>query len=250
MTSKIVALITGANGGIGYETALVFAKASEEYHVLVGSRSLEKGEKAVEEIKKQKIKGDVSLIQLDVTDDTSITKAVAKVEAEFGKLDVLVNNAGIFPKVETTPREYFQKTFETNTIGPAVVTDAFLPLMTKAESARLVYVSSGLGSIALKEKSPAGTPRDLYLAYCMSKAALNMLMVADSVDLTERGMKVFAVCPGYVVSNLTGEKGRQDRIAKGAGSPVVSAETILSCVEGRRDADAGKFVYKDGVYAW
>jgi len=249
-SSKTIVFITGASGGIGFETASLFASISS-FHVIVGARSVEKGEKAVSEIKSQKPQGTISFVQIDVTDDKSINDAAATVEKDFGRVDVLINNAGIISHAETL-RDQLRETFETNTIGAAVVSQTFRPLLLKSQKAKIINISSGLGSITemLDPKSPyfkAAVP-----AYMMSKAALNMLTAYDSAHLGDKGVKVWSFCPGYVVTNLTGtgEKGVQDRIARGAKSPKESAEGLLAIVEGKRDADLGKFINKNGIYGW
>jgi NAD(P)-dependent dehydrogenase (short-subunit alcohol dehydrogenase family) len=218
----------------------------------VASRSIEKGEAAIKEIEAKLLPGSVSLIQLDVTDDESINNAVAKVDKEFGHLDILINNAGIQVYDDSPLSNRLRKTFETNSIAPAVVSEAFLPLLKNSTRARLIYVGSGLGSIARKLDKNWNTATALSLPYRMSKAALNMLIAYDHIELEPFGIKVHGVCPGYVVTNLsgTGEKGIQQRKEKGAGSPASSGQFILSIVEGKRDRDAGTLVYKDGVHPW
>jgi len=217
----------------------------------VGSRSVEKGEKALSELKAQNPKGTLSLIQLDVTDGKSIANAVTAVEKEFGHLDVLINNAGIATYKETLI-ENLRASFETNTFGAAVVTDSFKSLLLKSKNARLIYVSSGLGSISKRSdpKDPFGAMHEY--PYHMAKAAMNMLMACDYALLGPKGLKAWAYCPGYVVTDLsgTGEKGRQERIDNGAGNPRDSAIGLLAIIEGKRDADVGKFVHRDGLYDW
>lgn len=186
-----------------------------------------------------------------MTDQKSIEAAVASIRNEFGHLDVLINNAGIISHQKATI-DQLRETFETNAFGPAIVTEKFLPLLEKSNGARLIYVSSGLGSINMRLD-----PKDPYkmipgLAYRMSKAALNMLVACDFVNYGPKGMKVWAFDPGYVVTNLsgTGEKGRQERVKNGAGDPKVSAKALADVVAGKRDDDVGKFVYEKGVYPW
>ncbi|TVY84110.1 Short-chain dehydrogenase/reductase tropE [Lachnellula suecica] len=228
-SNKTVVLITGANGGIGYETALLLATSATSFHVIVGARSAEKGEKAVSDIKSQSPKGTLSHVQLDVTDSNSIKNAVSTVEKDFGRIDVLINNAGIISHA-TALIDQLRETFETNTFGPAIVTEAFTPLLLKSKSPKLIYVSSNLGSITWRSD-----PTNPYYAlpapaYRMSKAALNMLLACDYATLGSKGVKAWAYCPGYVVTNLsgTGEKGRQERVERGAGSAVDSAKGILA----------------------
>jgi NAD(P)-dependent dehydrogenase (short-subunit alcohol dehydrogenase family) len=191
------------------------------------------------------------LLQLDVTDQKSIADAVASVTKDFGRLDVLINNAGIISHGDTLEKQ-LRETFETNTFGPALVTDAFQSLLEKSNDARLIYVSSDLGSIAGKCDPNSPYYKLPATAYRMSKAALNMLMACNQADLGPKGFKVWAFNPGYVVTNLsgTGEKGRQERIRNGAGDASVSAKALANVVEGKRDADVGKHVHKDGIHLW
>jgi NAD(P)-dependent dehydrogenase (short-subunit alcohol dehydrogenase family) len=132
------------------------------------------------------------------------------------------------------------------------VTEKFLPLLEKSKGARLVYVSSGLGSINMRLD-----PKDPYkmlqaLAYRMSKAAINMLVACDVMNYGPKGMKVWAFDPGYVVTNLsgTGEKGKRERVKNGAGDPKVSAKALAAVLAGKRDEDVGKFIHENGVYPW
>jgi NAD(P)-dependent dehydrogenase (short-subunit alcohol dehydrogenase family) len=187
--------------------------------------------------------------QLDVTNAQSISDAVAKVEKDFGRLDVLINNAGI-TSTATPFITQLREVFETNTFAPAVVTENFLPLLEKSKDARVIYVSSGLGSLELRADESDPYYKLPAVSYRMSKAALNMLALCHHAELKEKGIKVFAMDPGYVVTNLTGEADRERRVRNGAGDPRVSAETLLSIVDGRRDGDVGKFLHKDGVYPW
>ncbi|KAH8763351.1 short chain dehydrogenase [Hyaloscypha sp. PMI_1271] len=248
---KTIVLITGGNGGIGYLTAERLAALSPDYHVIIASRNQEQGEKALSELRKENPKGSFALIQLDVTDQESITAAAEFVEKQHGRLDILINNAGIIPK--TTPLiNNLREGFGTNTFGPAVVTEAFTPLLEKSKNARLIYVTSGLGSITDRLDPSNKFYKLSATTYRMNKAALNMLAACHHVELGPKGIKVWAFDPGYVVTNLsgTGEKGIQERIANGAGDPKESAEGIVDCVDGRRDNDVGKFVHKDGFYLW
>ncbi|KFY98339.1 hypothetical protein V500_01736 [Pseudogymnoascus sp. VKM F-4518 (FW-2643)] len=250
-SKKTIVLITGSNGGIGYLTAESLAASSPDYHVIVCSRNQERGEKALQDIQKKFPKGSFSLVRLDVTDPKSVTDAAALVSRDFGRLDVLVNNAGVIP-VTTPFLQELRETFETNTFGAAIVSEAFVPLLEKSKNARLIYISSELGSIT-ERSDPSGIYYKVpTTAYRMSKAALNMLMMCHHVELRPKGVKVWAFNPGYVVTDLsgTGEAGRQERIANGAGDPRESAEGILACIDGRRDADVGKFVNKSGFHSW
>ncbi|KAL8823416.1 MAG: hypothetical protein Q9191_005877 [Dirinaria sp. TL-2023a] len=248
MTSKTIVLITGANSGIGFDSSAAIAAASADYHVVMGSRSLEKGQKALSELQARKLPGSLSLVQLDVTDEASISQAVQSIAHDFGRLDVLVNNAGIVSKAPTFKAD-LRETLETNTIAPAAVTEAFTDLLLKSEKARLIYVSSDLGSLTLKQDKSYKYHGITAVAYRMSKAALNMLMLCHEAQF-EGKIRVFAFNPGFVVTNLTGEEDRQSRIDRGAGSSEGSAQTLRSIVVGERDADAGQFVVAEGVLPW
>ena len=215
----------------------------------MASRSIEKGKAASEAIQAADIKGKVSSVQLDVTDEASIAAAVKQVEKDHGRLDVLVNNAGISSKAPTL-KEQLEATFQTNVVGAAIVAEAFTPLLLKSAHPYLVHVSSGLGSIlGASDKTSHAYELDAR-AYRMSKAALNMLAVQDARTLGKQGVKVFAFCPGLVESNLRGETEQEKTAGGKAGDPEESGRSILAIVEGKRDEDVGTFVHKDGVYPW
>jgi NAD(P)-dependent dehydrogenase (short-subunit alcohol dehydrogenase family) len=217
----------------------------------MASRSLEKAKSAMSEIEAAGIKGQLSTVQLDVTDKKSIEQAVAIVQQEFGRLDVLVNNAAVGsrdPDVKTR----FQLCMDTNVIGPAVVSAAFRPLLLKSSKPYSIYVSSGVGSLARASDPRSATYRSLSNgeAYRASKAALNMLALQESIEFSSTALKVFAFCPGFVRSNLRGESEDARSGWGAAGDPKLSGEGILSIMQGERDADAGQFVHKDGIYPW
>jgi NAD(P)-dependent dehydrogenase (short-subunit alcohol dehydrogenase family) len=234
---------------VGFETTRAIAASSPNYHVIMGSRSLEKGQKSMSELQEENLQGSLSLTQLDVTDQKSISDAAAKIEQEFGRIDVLINNAGITSKATPFIQE-LREIFETNTFGPAIVTEAFLPLLEKSKDAHLVYVSSDLGSITLKGDESWKHQKVPAVAYRMSKAALNMLAMCHHVEYKDRGIKVFTFNPGFVVTNLTGEADRERRINSGAGDPADSARALLAIVDGIRDNEAGKHLHQHGVHPW
>jgi len=185
-----------------------------------------------------------------VTDQKSIENAVSSITQEVGRLDVLINNAGIASFAKPFVAE-LREIFETNVFGAANITENFLPLLSESNDARLIYVSSGLGNISRR-----ADPADLFYkvdatSYRMAKAALNMLTACHHYEHAPR-IKVWAFCPGYVVTDLsgTGEQGREERRERGAGDPKVSGENLAKIVHGERDADVGKFVHGDGVYPW
>ena len=215
----------------------------------MASRSLEKGNAASEAIQSTGIKGKILSIQLDITDESSIAAAAKKVEKDHGRLDVLVNNAGVYSKAPTLKGQ-LETTLNTNVIGAGLMTEAFIPLLLRSSNPYLLYISSTLGSLTLASDPARFDYRVDARVYRMSKAALNMLVLQDSKNLEKHGVKVFAVCPGLVESNLRGQD-QEERSAGGkAGSPEKSGQTILRIIEGERETDVGKFVHKDGVYPW
>jgi NAD(P)-dependent dehydrogenase (short-subunit alcohol dehydrogenase family) len=203
------------------------------------------------EIEAADTKGLLSTVQLDVTDEKSIEQAVALVHQKFGRLDVLVNNAAVGSR-DPDVKTHFQLCMDTNVIGPAVVSAAFRPLLLKSQKPYSIYVSSIGGSMAQASDPTSAVYRSIPNgeAYRASKAALNMIALQESIEFNSTALKVFAFCPGFVRSNL---RGRSEEARSGwgkAGDPKLSGETILSIIQGERDADAGQFVHKDGVYPW
>ena len=228
---KTIALITGANQGIGLQIAKDLA--AHGYTVLVGSRDLGRGQAAA-----QTIDGDARAVQLDVTDQASVLAAGAYVEREFGRLDVLINNAAI-SNTSKTPEmslaEFVQSTsaskasldevravWETNAFGVLTVTQVMLPLLRKSAAARIVNVSSGAGSLTLNS-DPAFAHRPMFgPVYPASKAAMNAITVAFAVELEKEGIKVNAVSPGFTKTNLNAFEGTET-LEQGAAQAVKMA---------------------------
>ncbi|HEY1177501.1 MAG TPA: SDR family oxidoreductase [Phytomonospora sp.] len=199
--AETIALVTGANKGLGRET--VRRLAAEGWTVVLGARDRARGERAAAELG-----GDVVFVELDVTSDDSVAAAARVVADRFGRLDVLVNNAGVGAppsSAEETPAEELRAVFDVNVLGPVRVTRAFLPLLRKGTDPRIVMVSSGMGSIATYADPLIPVPP--MLAYPASKAALNMLtsQYARALD----GIRVNAVDPGFTATDLTGGAGFQ-----------------------------------------
>ncbi|KAL8944439.1 MAG: hypothetical protein Q9211_000581, partial [Gyalolechia sp. 1 TL-2023] len=181
----------------------------------MAGRSLEKVNRAMAEIASGGIRGSLSAVHLDVTDEASIRQAAQHVHDKHGRLDALINNAAV-GCVDPNIKTRMQLSMETNAIGPAVVADAFRPLLLQSDNPYSVYVSSSLGSLSMVTNAvPDGFPLFPNMdAYRMSKAALNMLMVVEAEEYAAQGMKVFAMCPGFVVSNL---RGTNEAARSGAG---------------------------------
>jgi len=249
-------LCLGASSGIGLEAVLALAQESQDFHILLGSRSVEKGQKALNDLRSSNassLKGSISVLQIDVTDQNSIAAAKEEVQTKFGKVDVLINNAGIIVTRDIDTLTNLRETFETNTFGPAIVTEIFTPLLQKSVNPRLIYVSSGQGSITnrLDTTQKWHTIRGDY--YRMSKAALNMLAACHRINFAEWGCKVCAFDPGFCVTNLTGEAGRAMRVQHGARDARDPAVALVKVVVGERDADlekSGMVNVDGGILPW
>jgi NAD(P)-dependent dehydrogenase (short-subunit alcohol dehydrogenase family) len=229
-----VALVTGANRGIGLEVTRQLALRG--FTTVLGARDAQKGEEAASSLRQGGSK--VIPFQLDVTDQQSIDAARHIIEERFGKLDVLVNNAAIlydeWQRAENANLETVREAFETNTLGPWRMCQAFIPLLRKSRHARIVNVSSESGSLTVMG---GGTP-----AYSVSKAALNALtrMLAD--ELRASRILVNSVCPGWVATKMGGPNAPRT-VGEGAAS-VMWAATLPD------DGPTGGF-FRDGEpLAW
>jgi NAD(P)-dependent dehydrogenase (short-subunit alcohol dehydrogenase family) len=251
MQDKSVALVTGANKGIGLQIAKDLA--ARGLTVVVGSRDLERGETAA-----KGIEGDTHAVQLDVTDQVSITAAAERIRNKFGRLDVLVNNAGIAHagdpqrtlgeivrsgRASAATLEEVRAVFETNVFGVIAVTQAMLPLLRGSPAARIVNVSSGRGSLTLVA-DPAETRRRAMfgLTYSASKAALNAVTLAFAVDLASTRIKVNAAAPGFTVTDMNHGEGRRS-VEEAAREPVRLA--LLD-----KDGPTGTFSDENGPIPW
>jgi NAD(P)-dependent dehydrogenase (short-subunit alcohol dehydrogenase family) len=219
-TNGKIALITGANKGIGFETARQLGK--QGIKVLLGARDPAKGETAATTLRAAGL--DVTFIQLDVTDSASIRVAVQKVEAEYGKLDILINNAGIMlegfsAKPSTTSLETLRTTFDANFFGVIELTQAFLPLVLKSDAGRIVNLSSILGSLTEHSDPKSPIYGALLLAYNSSKTALNAFSVHLAHELEKTSVKVNSAHPGWVKTEMGGE-GAIMEIEEGAKTSV------------------------------
>ena len=246
-SSQTIVLITGANQGVGYETAKNLLLSSPTYHVLLGSRDPTKGAAAVSALRGlPNLLGTVDPLTLDVTSDASVDAAAAEVAASHGRLDTLVNNAGIFSK-NPVARDAFREILAVNAVGVVSVTEAFLSLLRKSSSPRLVLISSSVGSI-----THAADPTSKYYnpsanEYRASKAAVNMLLVQYSNRLGKEGMKVIGADPGLIATNFVNAEQVRKR---GAMEPEVGGERVATVVKGVRHADLGRVCGEYGVSPW
>lgn len=238
--SKQIALISGANGGIGLSAATLLAR-EHGYHVIIGCRSLDAGLDAVKSI--TEAGHTASAVQLDVTSDPSIFAVVEHIRSTFGRLDVLINNAGVLlDHAGLSARELFTRSLEVNAIGAACLTDACLPLLRLSKLPRVVFVSSRMGSLELSlDKSTMYYPID-YKGYDTSKAALNMVALNYKRILGDT-TKVNVVCPGLVKTRLT-------NYIEGGREPDEGAAKLVEMATVGRDGPSGTWTDSYGVVPW
>jgi NAD(P)-dependent dehydrogenase (short-subunit alcohol dehydrogenase family) len=228
MNQKSVALVTGANQGIGLQIAKDLV--AHGFTVLVGSRDLARGEAAAREVG-----ADAYPLQLDVTDQASIAAAAERVRGEFGRLDVLIQNAAISntsKQPHQSVAEYSRTTrpgvvsidemravWDTNVFGVLAVYQAMLPLLRQTPGARIVNVSSGVGSLTTNSDSAFHYRAIFGPVYPASKTAMNALTVAMAIELEPEGIRVSAVSPGFTKTNLNGYAGTET-VEEGAREAV------------------------------
>jgi NAD(P)-dependent dehydrogenase (short-subunit alcohol dehydrogenase family) len=211
MTSaKRIALVTGGNKGIGLELVRNLSRAG--CIVLLGSRNAERGKQVVRTLEQSGL-SDIQLIEIDVTKQDSVTAAAQQIESEYGRLDILMNNAGVNLRGDGLPGAadvgVVQRVFDTNFFGALRVAQAMLPLLHKSPAGRIVNISSGLGSLTFNS-DPAWTGRDVkFIGYNASKAALNMLTVHLAYELRDTKIKVNSANPGYTKTDLNDNRGTQ-----------------------------------------
>jgi NAD(P)-dependent dehydrogenase (short-subunit alcohol dehydrogenase family) len=201
-----VALISGANKGIGFEIAR--GLGAKKIIVLLGARDEARGQAAAAKLKAEGV--DARYIKLDVTDRATVQSAAAFIEKEFGRLDILVNNAGIgewATKPSTVDLAKVREVYETNVFGPMALTQTMLPLLEKSKHGRIVNVSSSLGSLTLASTPDSPIAQMQVLGYNTSKSALNSMTLQFANELKGTAIKVNAICPGYCATDINGNSG-------------------------------------------
>lgn len=235
ITKMKSALITGANKGIGLETARQLLQNG--FHVYLASRNLASGQDAAQKLESEGLT-QVEVVELDVTDENSVKAAREEIGKKTDVVDVLINNAGInggqppYTALEASP-DQFLAAFHTNVIGVASVTAAFIDLLQKSPQPRIVNVSTSVGSLSLQSNPdwPAYSSAK-YAVYASSKAALNMYTIHLAYELQGTPFKVNAVCPGYTKTDFTGNNG---------GDVAVAGRRIVKYALIDHDGPTGKF---------
>jgi NAD(P)-dependent dehydrogenase (short-subunit alcohol dehydrogenase family) len=244
MTDTMITLVTGANKGIGREIAAQLAALG--HTVVIGARGAGAGEKTAAELG-----ADATSVVLDVTDPASVAAAAAEIDARYGRLDALVNNAGISRPPGGDPGsqlphaadvDVVRRIFETNVFGVITVTNAMLPLLRRSAAPRIVNVSSSAGSLSLMADPELAAGRPVSAGYVPSKTALTALTLQYALDLRADGILVNAVCPGYVATDLNNFSGHR--------TPAQGAVAAVRMATIGADGPTGTFTDDEGPAPW
>jgi NAD(P)-dependent dehydrogenase (short-subunit alcohol dehydrogenase family) len=234
--SARVAVVTGANKGIG--KAIAAGLLQHGFVVYVGTRDLDRGRAATEDLAAI---GDARALQLDVTSDEQVGAAASRVGEEFGRLDVLVNNAGInvgYRKPTEESAKSLRSVYETNVFAVVRTTNAFLPLLRRSQAGRIVNVTSKRGSIG-EEGAWVGQPS---MAYSSSKTALNALTAHYARELADTRIKVNGAAPGHVATDFNEFRGKR--------APEEGSAVAVRLAELGPDGPNGLVFEDDQQLAW
>lgn len=231
-----VTLITGGNKGLGFETARRLK--AEGHNVYIGSRDTTRGQQAAESL-------GVHAVQLDVTDDDSVSQAVQFIKEQEGHLDVLINNAGIsggFTQPQDLTPQDMEQVYQTNVFGLVRVTNQFIPLLEQSTQPVIVNVSSGLGSFGMVTNPETMESKVNSLAYCSSKSAVTMTTVQYAKALPN--MQINAADPGSTNTDLVGDASNNAKPASEGIIPIVKLATI------DKDGPTGTFIDGNEPMPW
>ncbi|OIW34393.1 short chain dehydrogenase [Coniochaeta ligniaria NRRL 30616] len=242
-------LVTGANTGLGWQISKKLATEHKDYHIIMSGRNKEAVEKAAADFQSQGLTNVESLV-LDISSDESIADAVKAVDQKHGRLDVLINNAGITsdngaPAETDLSREKWDMVFQVNVFGTALVTDAFLPLLEKSQAPtkRIVFMSSSLSSVGQRFDKATPWRKAQYRIYSTSKTALNMVMAHYAVEKEDDpSWKINACCPGHCATNLNGGMGADD--------PALGAINACRLATLGVEGESGTFTNRHGPLPW
>jgi NAD(P)-dependent dehydrogenase (short-subunit alcohol dehydrogenase family) len=241
MSEPTIALVTGANKGIGFEIAAGLGRLG--WRVGVGARDKRRREDAVDKLRAEGT--DAFGVALDVTSDESVAGAARLIEEQQGRLDVLVNNAGITGGMPQTPTAVDPATvlqvIDTNVVGVIRVTNAMLPLLRRSASPRIVNTSSSVGSLTL-QTTPGTFIGPISAAYSPSKTFLNAVTVQYAKELADTDVLINAGCPGYCATDLNGFRGT--RTAEEGARVAIQLATLPD------GGPTGRFFDDAGPVAW
>lgn len=247
MTDKTLVLVTGGNQGLGYY-AIQQLSAAGKYHILMGSRDPNKAKAAIQTLtddaSAKANPSNVEPIQIDVLSDESIEAAAKTVEEKYGRLDILMVNAGI-AYTPGNKREQFRQIYDTNVFGAAATVDAFIPLLRKSTASggkRIAFTSSGTSSIqwALESQGPLSAVN--FPIYRSSKTAESMVMVHYARLLEEEGFVVGGSDPGHCETNLNSFTGAKD--------PRLGAKVLIAAATEVKEKIHGRVINEDGFEPW
>jgi NAD(P)-dependent dehydrogenase (short-subunit alcohol dehydrogenase family) len=246
MPQSKVALISGANKGLGREAARQLG--AQGVTVWLGTRDEGRGRAAEAELRDEG--ADVRHVTLDVTQEETISAAAKRIDAEHGRLDILLNNAGIVGPAgralpSAMPVDSLREVYETNVLGVVAVTNAMLPLLRRSPAGRIVNVSSNLGSLAVAAGpgQPAAMSQLTLLDYSSSKAALNMVTLLYARELVGTGITVNSVNPGFCATAMND--------FRGVLSPAQGAAVIVrAATQPTEDGTTGAFFGGSGRESW
>jgi len=245
MASEKVAFITGGNKGIGLETARQLGK--QGIKVVIGSRDLEKGKAAAAKLKADGV--DAEVIHFDITKPADYKEAYRYFDKNYGRLDILINNAGVAKedlfggnRTSTTSPEVLHATFDTNFFGAIEITQTLLPLIRKSPAGRIVNLSSILGSLTLQADPQSPIYNAKSFAYDASKSALNAFTVHLAHELRDTNIKVNSAHPGWVKTDMGGEQAPLDI--------VTGAKTSVQLATLPDNGPTGAYVHLDQTLPW
>ncbi|KAI1137603.1 NAD(P)-binding protein [Hypoxylon sp. FL0543] len=271
-SEKKIVLVTGGNTGLGYEIVKALYQTDTPYEIIIGCRTPSKGEDAIAKLRKEvpQSPSSLSVLQVDLNSDESLEKAVGTLQSKYGRLDVLVNNAGggfdgLVQAGKMSLRDAFNATWDTNVSGTHVLTTLAVPLLLRSQDARLMFVTSGTSTLAESESQatpmlqrlnaspPAGWPKPVagpvFTMYRSAKTGLNMLMREWFRTLRNDGVKVWCISPGFLATGLGGV-GAEKLKEMGALDPSVGGQFVRDVVQGKRDQDVGKVIRANMVQPW
>ena len=241
--TQTIVLITGSNQGLGLECVKKLAAEQSNYHIILCSRDSSKGAAATKSVTNIASGNTVEPLELDITSDESIANAVKTIESKYGRLDVLFNNAGISNAGGKPQREEWIAIFNVNVISTFTVTEAFVPLLRKSSFPKVVFMSSGLGSVT--DTLDPNWPFYGYeaFAYSSSKSALNMVAAQYAVKYKKDGFKVNVIDPGFRATNLNAYNEHAGKAEDGA------TEACRIIVQGK-DGQYSTFTSTEGLVNW
>ncbi|KAI9148735.1 Short-chain dehydrogenase/reductase eupG [Paramyrothecium foliicola] len=270
--NKKIVFVTGGNTGLGLEIVKALAASTTAYEIVIGCRSITKGEDAITNVKEE-VPGTASTfstVQADLTSDSSLDAAVRSLEEKFGRLDILINNGGasldsMIAQGKMTTREAFAASWDTNVTGTHILTTLAVPLLLKSTEPKILFITSGTSSISDTERfdvanvarinasPPKGWPKPAtapsYTCYRTSKTGFNMLVREWHRILLNDGVKVWAISPGFLATGLGGA-GAEVLKKLGALDPSVGGRLVKAVVDGEHDHAVGKVVRVDGIQGW